>query len=1031
MDFWKRKAAMIASLGSTESDKSPKGTLDTPIIPLLNTINNHPNYFTTSSCSGRISILSQPKPEPGPIKKKARGGSWLYISHHPVNPDSVISVLFPSQTHQNDDHDDLVFRFEPLIIAVECKDVESAQALVSLAISSGFRESGVTGTGKRVIVGIRCSIRLEVPLGETGRILVSREYVRFLVDVANEKMEANRKRTEGFFKLLRSDKFSVNGGGVCGDDSHEGADGNVVTATDGDNSFGPVKVSVCSISITQMVIVGEPVEKLFRWGHSACTLDNIGSREVLLFGGFGGVGRHARRNDTLLLNPSLGTLKAINIEGSPSPRLGHTSSLVGDCMFVIGGRGDPLNILSDVWIFDTAKNEWTLSECTGSNFPPRHRHAAVVVGSNIYVFGGLNNNMIFSCLHVLDTENLCWKELSVGGDQPCARHSHSMVAYRSQIFLLGGYDGEKALGDLYSFDVQSSIWKKEKPVGRYPHARFSHSMFVYKNYLGVIGGCPVRQHLQELTLLDMRTCMWKHVTLDYIGKELFVRNTANVVGDDLVMVGGGAACYAFGTKFSVPLKISLLPFMSLEETHMSLEIGDKDVTHQDESVKGKKTCNIQGPLFEKAEGSTESPDFNFGTETLGVKVGHAANWVFQLERNCAKSGKDILKKFRWLDLGRRVYSSGDGMHICFPVTENFCSSFFERQYQLENTCEGQNVLHVPKPFAGDGTSLNEISCSTAMNLLKECGTTKLADEVVKVRRIAKSPLQIMSEAISSMIEREGLSSKLLEQLPTRWERLGDIVVLPVTSFRDPEWNLIGEELWPTVARSFNTRRLARQGRVSPTGTRDSTLEILLGDNGWVYHRENGIFYSFDATKCMFSWGNLSEKLRMGHLDCRDEVIVDLFAGIGYFVLPFLVRAKAKFVYACEWNPRAVEALQHNLHTNSVSDHCIILEGDNRITAPKGVADRVCLGLLPTSEGSWLTAVRALRSTGGMLHVHGNVKDSEVCLWTEHVSKSFYEIARSEGRCWVVSVEHVERVKWYAPHICHLVADVRCQQILIH
>lgn len=80
-----------------------------------------------------------------------------------------------------------------------------------------------------------------------------------------------------------------------------------------------------------------------------------------------------------------------------------------------------------------------------------------------------------------------------------------------------------------------------------------------------------------------------------------------------------------------------------------------------------------------------------------------------------------------------------------------------------------------------------------------------------------------------------------------------------------------------------------QGRIAQSGTRDSKLEILVGENGWVDHRENGILYSFDATKCMFSWGNLSEKLRMASLDCRGEVIVDLFAGIGYFVLPFLVR----------------------------------------------------------------------------------------------------------------------------------------------
>ena len=58
----------------------------------------------------------------------------------------------------------------------------------------------------------------------------------------------------------------------------------------------------------------------------------------------------------------------------------------------------------------------------------------------------------------------------------------------------------------------------------------------------------------------------------------------------------------------------------------------------------------------------------------------------------------------------------------------------------------------------------------------------------------------------------------------------------------------------------------------------------MGDSGWVSHCENGILYSFDATKCMFSWGNLSEKIRMANLDCTEAVIVDLFAGIGYFVL---------------------------------------------------------------------------------------------------------------------------------------------------
>lgn len=46
------------------------------------------------------------------------------------------------------------------------------------------------------------------------------------------------------------------------------------------------------------------------------------------------------------------------------------------------------------------------------------------------------------------------------------------------------------------------------------------------------------------------------------------------------------------------------------------------------------------------------------------------------------------------------------------------------------------------------------------------------------------------------------------------------------------------------------------------------------------------------------------------------------------------RANAKLVYACEWNPHALEALQRNVMDNHVADRCIILEGDNRLTAPK-------------------------------------------------------------------------------------------------
>ena len=41
---------------------------------------------------------------------------------------------------------------------------------------------------------------------------------------------------------------------------------------------------------------------------------------------------------------------------------------------------------------------------------------------------------------------------------------------------------------------------------------------------------------------------------------------------------------------------------------------------------------------------------------------------------------------------------------------------------------------------------------------------------------------------------------------------------------------------------------------------------------------------------MFSSGNTTERQRMGRLDCAGETVVDLYAGIGYYTLPFLCKA---------------------------------------------------------------------------------------------------------------------------------------------
>lgn len=423
----------------------------------------------------------------------------------------------------------------------------------------------------------------------------------------------------------------------------------------------------------------------------------------------------------------------------------------------------------------------------------RHRHAAAVLGSKIYAFGGLDNETLSSSLHVLDTEKLQWDEIQVHGERPCARHSHSLVAYGSKLFLFGGCNDGKALGDLYSFNVQTCLWKKEVASGRTPYARFSHSMFIYKNYLGIIGGCPVRQHCQELALLDLRFHVWRNVILDSVFKVLFVRSTANVVGDDLIMIGGGASCYAFGTKFSKPMKINLLQLISLDDNLLPSEKEEKHAPHQYKVVKEKNNGDPLDTLNGIAQTLTEIPnvDFEAGVSTEDVeKQMVALYWVLQLERKYAKIGKDILKKFDWLDSGRKVHSREDGRLICFPVTENFCTIFSEKNHDSGDAFEVPNELHLCESSSGEGILLNNISSLTALHLLKECGATKLEDEVVEVRKTYCSPLKRMSEAVASLIKHRGLSSELLEQLPTRFVLLNFVPLCFPVTFSNIKWGFI-------------------------------------------------------------------------------------------------------------------------------------------------------------------------------------------------------------------------------------------------
>lgn len=47
----------------------------------------------------------------------------------------------------------------------------------------------------------------------------------------------------------------------------------------------------------------------------------------------------------------------------------------------------------------------------------------------------------------------------------------------------------------------------------------------------------------------------------------------------------------------------------------------------------------------------------------------------------------------------------------------------------------------------------------------------------------------------------------------RWERLGDMAILPAGSLTSSSWSSIGPRLWTVIASALGSRRIARQARI--------------------------------------------------------------------------------------------------------------------------------------------------------------------------------------------------------------------------
>ncbi|XP_032152474.1 tRNA wybutosine-synthesizing protein 3 homolog isoform X2 [Sapajus apella] len=154
----------------SKADLSRKGSVDEDVVELVQFLNMRDEFFTTSSCAGRILLLD------GGIngfEVQKQNCCWLLVTHKPCVKDDVIVALKKA-------NGDATLKFEPFVLHVQCRQLQDAQ-----------------------ILAVRSTHGLEVPLSHKGKLMVTEEYIDFLLNVANQKMEENKKRIERFYNCLQ------------------------------------------------------------------------------------------------------------------------------------------------------------------------------------------------------------------------------------------------------------------------------------------------------------------------------------------------------------------------------------------------------------------------------------------------------------------------------------------------------------------------------------------------------------------------------------------------------------------------------------------------------------------------------------------------------------------------------------------------------------------------------------------------------------------------------------------------------------
>ena len=180
---------------NAKQDLSIKGSIDEPIVDLINVLNSSDKYYTTSSCSGRITVLADNTSD-----NTKRSVKWLYTTHTFARFEDLMDAINIADRPMF-----ATFKLEAFVLHVCADGLTAAKQLLNTAISCGFKNSGLTiSKTDRIIVAVRNCQSLEIPIIRDKQLMVTQEYLKYLIEISNQKLSKNFDKINQFYSIVKS-----------------------------------------------------------------------------------------------------------------------------------------------------------------------------------------------------------------------------------------------------------------------------------------------------------------------------------------------------------------------------------------------------------------------------------------------------------------------------------------------------------------------------------------------------------------------------------------------------------------------------------------------------------------------------------------------------------------------------------------------------------------------------------------------------------------------------------------------------------